>query len=188
MRQCCRIAFLSQPAAHWSTDICPRVAMTRTITTRQRTAWFRKLVLLFLLALANSISNAAPDFSREVRPLFETHCLKCHGPETQKGGLRFDTKEGAFKSGESGEKAIVPGNASQSHLIKLISSTDDAERMPSKGDALSAPQIDLLKRWIDAGADWPETAASTGAVARAEMIVTDEDRKHWSFLPLTNPP
>ena len=52
---------------------------------------------------------AAPDFSREVRPLLEKHCFKCHGPEKQKGGLRFDTKEGAFKTGESGRKGDRAG-------------------------------------------------------------------------------
>jgi mono/diheme cytochrome c family protein len=133
-------------------------------------------------------AGAAPDFSREVRPLLEQHCFKCHGPEKQKGGLRYDTKEGAFKAGESGEKAIIPGHASESRLIKLVSSKDDDERMPSKGDPLSAAQIDLLKRWIDAGAEWPEALAQTRGAARSEMIVTDEDRKHWSYLPLTNSP
>src|ERR1044071_1217471 len=112
------------------------------------------VMLLLGIFLPQVSAGAAPDFSHEVRPLLEQHCLKCHGPEKQKGGLRFDTKEGAFKPGESGEKAIVPGHASESRLIKLVSSKDDAERMPSKGEALSAAQIELLKRWIDAGAEW----------------------------------
>jgi uncharacterized protein DUF1553/uncharacterized protein DUF1549/cytochrome c len=137
---------------------------------------FHVIVLILILALSQSAATAAPDFGREVRPLLEQHCLKCHGPEKQKGGLRFDTKEGAFKTGESGEKAIVPGHAG-----------DDDERMPSKGEPLSATQINLLKRWIDAGAEWPEAVASTGVVSRSEMIVTDEDRKHWSYLPLKSP-
>ena len=104
------------------------------------------------VALFTARAAPGPDFSREVLPLLEKYCVKCHGPEKQKGGLRFDTKEGAFKTGESGEKAIVPGHASQSRLIKLVSSKDDDERMPSKGEPLSVAQIDLLKRWIDAGA------------------------------------
>src|SRR5436309_9873566 len=137
--------------------------------------------------LLPTAANAAPDFSREVRPLFEKHCFKCHGPEKQKGGLRFDTKAGAFNTGESGEKAIVPGRGAESRLIKLVSSKDDAERMPSKGEPLSRAQIDLLKRWIDAGAEWPEGVAASGVVARSEMVVTDEDRKHWSYLPLKSP-
>src|SRR6185503_6485926 len=143
------------------------------------------VILAFALAVT-SASAAAPDFSREVRPLLERHCFKCHGAEKQKGGLRFDTKEGAFQKGESGEKAIVPGHSDESRLIKLVSSKDPDERMPSKGDGLSAAEIDLLKRWINTGAQWPE-AASTGGVARSEMIVTDEDREHWSYLRLQRP-
>jgi hypothetical protein len=144
--------------------------------------------MLLTMMLVPSLVLAGPDFSREVRPLLEKHCFKCHGPEKQKGGLRFDTKEGAFTPGESGEKAIVPGHAIESRLIKLVSSKNDEERMPSKGPALSESQIDLLKRWIDAGADWPETIASTGVATRAEMVVTEEDRQHWSYLPLRRPP
>src|SRR6266850_2195822 len=117
--------------------------------------------ILVLVTLPFPGPGAAPDFSREVRPLLEEHCVKCHGPEKQKGGLRFDTKEGAFKKGESGETAVVPGHASESRLIKLVSSKDDTERMPSKGEPLSAGQIDLLKRWIDAGARWSDGVAGT---------------------------
>ena len=136
---------------------------------------------------AQSDPKSPPDFPREVRPILEQRCFKCHGPEKQKGGLRFDTKEGTFKTGDSGEKAIVPEHASQSRLIKLISSKDEDERMPAKGEPLSAAQIALLTRWIDSGAAWMDTAASTSAVARSEMVVTDDDRKHWSYLPLKHP-
>src|SRR5438093_9213979 len=129
---------------------------------------------------------AAPDFVKEVRPILEQHCVKCHGPEKQKGGLRFDSKDGTFKTGESGEKAIVPGHASESRFIKLITSKDSDEWMPPKGDRLSATEIELLKRWIDGGAEWPEIA-STKPAGRAEMVVSDEDRKHWSYLPITSP-
>jgi len=101
-------------------------------------------IIATFVALFTARAASGPDFSREVRPLLEKHCFKCHGPEKQKGGLRFDTKEGAFKTGESGDKAIVPGHATQSRLIKLVSSSDDDERMPSKGESLSAAQVDLL--------------------------------------------
>jgi len=143
-------------------------------------------VALFLAAVL-AAPAAAPDFAHEVQPLLETHCFKCHGPEKQKGGLRFDTKEGAFAEPDSGESAIVRGHASQSRLIQLVSSRDEDEWMPPKGERLAPAQVDLLKRWIDAGADWPEAAGSTGPRTRTEMIVTDEDRKHWSFLPLHSP-
>jgi len=145
------------------------------------------LSLLFFVRAQAAVPP--PDFAREVRPLLEQHCWKCHGPEKQKGGLRLDTKEGAFKAADSGEKAILPGRSSESRLIQLVASQDEAERMPSKGEPLSAAQIDLLKRWIDAGAEWSAaaSAASTGTATLAEMKVTDDDRRHWSYLPLTNP-
>src|SRR5437867_1479742 len=164
-----------------------RSVMTRGIATGRPAVRARALVVMLAVVFTASAAPE-PDFSRDVRPLLEQHCFKCHGPEKQKGGLRFDTKEGAFTAGESGEKAIVPGRASQSRLIKLVSSKEDAERMPSKGEPLSAAQIDLLKRWIDAGAAWPETTAAGGVVARSEMVVTDDDRRHWSYLPLQRPP
>src|SRR4051812_9601317 len=149
-----------------------------------RGAW----VLMAAIFFPQVSFPAAPDFSREIRPLLEQHCFKCHGPEKQKGGLRLDSKEAAFKPGESGEKAILPGRASESRLIKLVSSQDDNERMPSRGQPLSTIEIDLLKRWINGGAEWPATSGATGVVAKSEMIVTDEDRKHWSYLPLQSPP
>jgi len=149
---------------------------------------FGAVVVVLAAVFTGSTAGATPDFWREVRPVLEKHCFKCHGPDKQKGGLRFDTREGAFKVAESGEKAIVPGHANESRLIKLVSSKDADERMPSNGDPLTAAQIDLLKRWISAGAEWPEQVASTGVVTRAEMVVTDEDRKHWSYLPVKSPP
>ena len=71
-----------------------------------------RLYALAVLFVASSIAaEPGPDYAREVRPIFEKHCFKCHGPEKQKGGLRFDFKEGAFKTGESGERPIVPKHA-----------------------------------------------------------------------------
>jgi len=145
------------------------------------------IALIVVGMLSGTTAQAASDFAREIPALFEKHCLKCHGPEKQKGGLRFDRKEGAFTSGDSGEKPIIPGNASESHLITLVSSNDEDERMPPKDGPLSPAEIALLRKWIDAGAPWSGEAGSTGKLARSEMIVTDEDRKHWSFLPLKRP-
>jgi len=171
----------------------PRVERSDALRAGKRTGGRRRqtlpqAALIIAAVLAAPSAKSASDFTREIPALFEKHCLKCHGPEKQKGGLRFDRKEGALTSGDSGEKAIVPGKASDSRLIKLVSSKDDDERMPPKDGPLSAADIALLRQWIDAGAPWPDKGSSTSAVARSEMIVTDEDRKHWSFLPLKRPP
>src|SRR4051794_8383992 len=107
--------------------------------------------LVFMLFLLAAVAVRAgtkdiPDFAREIKPLFEQHCVQCHGPEKQKGGVRFDTREGAFNTAESGEKPFLPGHSSQSRLIKLIGSKDKAERMPPKGEPLSKSDIVLIKR------------------------------------------
>jgi mono/diheme cytochrome c family protein len=143
---------------------------------------FRSLTLWLAAASICSSLGQAPENSREIQALFEQHCYKCHGPEKQKGGLRFNAREGALKKGDSGEPAIVPGHSSRSRVIELVSSADEDKRMPPKGERLSDAEVDLLKKWIDTGAEWPEKMSP--AKGDWEMRVTDEDRKHWSFLPL----
>jgi len=140
------------------------------------------MVALFIgCALVTQAGESGADFARDVRPVLERHCFKCHGPEKQKGELRFDVKEGAFKTGESGERPIVPKHASESRLIKLVTSAKEDEWMPPKGERLAVAEIDLLKRWIDAGAEWPEASSAGKSVARAEMVVTEEDRGYGLF-------
>ncbi len=137
-------------------------------------------------ANAPDMSAAATDseFHKAIQPLLVSKCIKCHGPEKQQGGLRLDQKAAAFKGGDSGEPAIVPGKSMDSRLLKLVTAKDENERMPPEGEPLTGPQIELLKKWIDAGAEWPETDSPTRKPARLEMVVTDEDRNHWSFRAL----
>lgn len=137
---------------------------------------------IIFVPCVNTGADETIDFKRDVKPLFSQRCVKCHGPEKQKGGLRFDLKSSAMAKADSGEPAIVPGNARESRLYQLISSKDDDQRMPPTGEPLSDQQLELLRRWIDSGANWPD--ADSEKANRAEMIVTDDDREHWSFRPL----
>jgi hypothetical protein len=123
------------------------------------------------------------EFSRDVRPILERTCWKCHGPEKQKGGLRFDRRQGAITTSDSGKQAIQPGRPDESELIRRVEATDAGERMPPKSDPLNREQIQILRTWIKQGATWPETAEAPKA-GRREMVVTDEDRRHWSYRPL----
>jgi cytochrome c553 len=122
------------------------------------------------------------DFASDIRPILQ-QCLKCHGPDKQQGGLRFDTSIGALREGDSGNIAILKSNATQSELIRRVESTDVSQRMPPEGDPLSQEQIKTLRTWIDQGALWPPTNDSA-TMHQREMVVTDEDRQHWSFRPL----
>lgn len=123
------------------------------------------------------------DFQNEVRPILDT-CIKCHGPEKQQGGVRFDLQSGAFRAGDSDSHAIVPRDSTKSELIRRIETKDASERMPPKGEPLTQYQIKVLRAWIDQGAHWPESSESR--VERGEMVVTEEDRKHWSYRKLSH--
>jgi mono/diheme cytochrome c family protein len=135
--------------------------------------------LLFLLALCPpAIATAAIDFVREVRPIFEKHCYECHGEKKQKSGLRLDIKVAALRGGEEQAPNIIPGKAKDSPLLKLVTTEDKDERMPPKGEGLSAAEIATLSAWIDEGANWPD------GVDAAKLV---DKRDHWSFKPLADP-
>src|SRR5256885_4671547 len=95
------------------------------------------------------------DFSKEIKPIFEASCIKCHGRGKDKGGLRIDTRETALKGGDSGG-VIVPGKSAQSLIIELVQGFDPDNVMPKKGSRLTRDQISLLRAWIDQGAKWDE--------------------------------
>lgn len=111
------------------------------------------------------------DFERDIRPIFATHCIGCHGPEKQKAGLRLDVKDDALRGGDSG-RVIQPGDSAQSRLIALITGAESDKIMPPNGDRLSAEQIAAIASWIDAGATWPDALSSADAAPRSD---------HWAF-------
>ena len=140
-----------------------------------------------IAAIVAGTAGAADDplaqYEREVRPILEQTCFKCHGAEKQKGGLRLDQKEGMLGGGDSGEPAVVRGKSAESHLIKLLTSTNPDEVMPQKAERLKPEQVAILKSWIDRGAHFPENSASV-AQSPARRAITDADRQFWSFVPL----
>ncbi|HVE42044.1 MAG TPA: DUF1553 domain-containing protein [Planctomycetota bacterium] len=117
-----------------------------------------------------SAAKAAPDFVRDVLPLFKEHCWSCHGPTKQKGGLRLDLRSRAVAGGAAGP-AFVPGRGATSRLVELLRSADAEERMPLKAPALPPDKIALISAWIDAGAVWPDTAAGA-----------ERSAPHWAYV------
>lgn len=106
------------------------------------------------------------DFNRDIRPILSNHCFHCHGPDEnhREAGLRLDLRESALAELDSGQRAIVPGDADHSELWKRIVSTDPAEQMPPPDSPkpLTEEQRQLLRTWIAQGAEYAQ---------------------HWSFLP-----
>ena len=131
---------------------------------------------LVLATVARLPAAEGPDFARDIRPILVGRCYQCHDARKQKSGYRLDMRAGAMRGGESGERAIAPGKAAASELLRRVASSDESDRMPPEGAPLSVGQIDLLRRWIDAGAAWPDSLAGEG------------DRSdHWAFRPPRKP-
>lgn len=132
------------------------------------------LVLFVWWPAGGGLAADAPpvEFTRDVRPILESSCWKCHGPHKQQGGLRFDRREDALRVGDSGQRAVTPGRIAQSELIRRVEATDDSQCMPSNTAPLGAAQIRILRAWIEQGAKWPEAAVSSQS-SRSELAVTD---------------
>jgi hypothetical protein len=93
------------------------------------------------------------DFQREVKPIFEASCVKCHGRGRDKGGLQLDSRETLLKGGDTGP-SIIPGKSGESYLIALVSGADPDSVMPKKGKRLTPEEVGVLRAWIDQGATW----------------------------------
>ena len=118
------------------------------------------------LAINWPVSGATKvDFAKEIQPLLQQTCVKCHGPEKQKGKLRLDSKEAAFKGGKDGV-VIAAGDAEKSELYRrVILPKGDDDTMPNEGEPLTKAQTDLIRDWINQGAVWPDAIAATAPVA-----------------------
>ena len=92
-------------------------------------------------------------FAKDIKPMLEKSCFKCHGEEKQKAKLRVDSAEAIKKGSENGE-VIVVGNSAKSSLVHTVAGLVEDMMMPpeDKGDPLTKEQIGLLRAWIDQGA------------------------------------
>jgi hypothetical protein len=128
------------------------------------TAW-----LLCDSQVARAGNRYAPDFAREILPIFRRHCFECHGAKQQEADLRLDRRRAAFEH----PAAIVPGDSASSEIYRrtMLRPGDD-EIMPATGKPLAKRETELLRRWIDAGAVWPEEV--------------DLDR-HWAYVAPVRP-
>ncbi len=129
-----------------------------------------RTLVSFLLAGALSItlvSRAEPDlsklpppsdkksltFEKDIKPIFEKSCFKCHGAEKQKGKLRLDSLDATLKGGENGPN-VKAGDSKNSTLVHSIARLVEDEGMPpeGKGDPYTKEQVGLVRAWIDQGA------------------------------------
>ncbi len=133
----------------------------------------RHMRTLCLIAAFSSPALAV-DFVRDVRPILEKHCYECHGPEKQKNDYRLDIRSTALTGGEDHAPNIIARKSAESPLFRFVSGLDEKIAMPPK-TKLSSAEIDVLKRWIDEGAVWPDGV---------DVAKIEDKTDWWSFKPL----
>lgn len=125
---------------------------------RFRLSKFLSASFLLFLPLGG---HAAPNFVRDIQPILETNCLRCHKQGKAKGGLRMETHALMMEGGNDAD-AIVPGNPAESDLIRRSHLRPiDEGFMPDEGQALKKNELDLLTAWVKSGAHWPEGVTLT---------------------------
>ncbi len=141
------------------TNLVSREGRTENARSTAAERLFRGAVPIALLLIASGEgtsarqATAAPDYARDVVPILEANCVRCHSPAQQESGLLLDTYEDLVRGGDSG-LAITPGNAASSHLVEMIEGRAK-KKMPPKGE-LRPDEIAILRAWIDAGARYSE--------------------------------
>jgi hypothetical protein len=147
----------------------PGCALRNCLTPRFAVLPVLTVLLSTVTTSVRAQSAATVDFDRDIRPILSNTCYTCHGPDANKRAteLRFDVETSLF--GDHDEPVVVRGKPAESALIARITSGDPDYRMPpvDEKQQLSEEQIDLLKRWVEQGAQY------TG---------------HWSFQPVVRPP
>jgi hypothetical protein len=131
------------------------------------------LVVAFLLwpALARGAEDRV-DIARDVQPILQARCTRCHGAEQQRSQLRLDSRTGALRGGVSGT-VVLPGDSRGSALFQRITGVLQPS-MPFEGSPLPPEEIARIQAWIDAGAP--------GAV-EAEP----PDKRHWAYRKPVRP-
>lgn len=113
---------------------------------------------LALLPLISAAQTAGPDFARQVHPLLLAKCSGCHNARLKQGGLALNTRAEMVRGGVSGP-AVKPGDSKGSLLIARLLGEGGA-RMPLKSEPLTNDEVNLLRRWIDAGAAAPANVSA----------------------------
>ena len=146
-------------------------------------------MIALLLAFAAAASGQTPsviDFQRDVQPIFRAHCVSCHGPTQQFGGLRLDRRADALRGGTQTD--IGPGNADGSRLYHRLVGTVFGQQMPPTGP-LTSEQTEIVRQWIDEGASWPDAASGETPAPPADpeavrliQAIRDNDRARVDAL------
>ena len=127
---------------------------------------------------AVSVERAAQDewFRRNIAPIFQTHCLRCHNARDRAADFSLESNEDLFAN-----QFVDTINPASSRLLEVVCSADATPpEMPKTGDPLSVSEVATLRQWIQSGAEWPPE------LTISERVIDNFD--WWSLQPIQRPP
>lgn len=124
-------------------------------------------VVVLLMLLAPLRAQDSPSFYRQIRPILGKYCLHCHNSEEPKGGLDVSTYEDLMLGGNTGD-AVVPGKPEESLLLQLVLKQRKPHMPPAGERQPTSEEIELLRRWIAAGA--PDDSDKAGGALAIPMV------------------
>lgn len=146
------------------------------------TAW---LITALCWLLAGGALAQPIDFARDIQPIFQTHCVKCHGPDRAESGLSLHDRTQALIGGDSG-KPVLGGTLKTNEVLRRVNSNDPHQRMPLEAPPLEAETIDRLTRWVEQGTPWPAAEpgpADTPQAGKSTVVQRLLDRWVRPYLP-----
>src|SRR5262245_39788683 len=125
-------------------------------------------------------------FEEKIRPLLAANCFECHGPKKQESGLRLDSRAAVIEGGDSGERAVVPGDPQRSLLVKAINHVGDYHMPPKR--KLADDEITALTEWVKTGVPWPAVNTLTSEHKQSPTELASFHRQsHWAYQTVQRP-
>jgi mono/diheme cytochrome c family protein len=137
-----------------------------------RVFWFGSV---WLMTACCSLAEADEpvDFRKQIAPIFEQHCVRCHAPGNSKGDVSLATVDDLKSNGY-----VIAADPEGSYLIELVTAHDgEPPAMPKEAKPLSTDEVNLLRQWVGQGAQWPD-----GVVVREKAKA---DASWWAYQPLS---
>lgn len=107
-----------------------------------------------------AINHNEKHFEDKVAPILMNHCMECHDSSTKKGGLDLSNKTAAFAGGDNGSP-IVPGEPDESMIFTMV----NMDIMPLERTLLTQEEKDVIKQWVENGAEWTHDTLDPTALA-----------------------
>jgi hypothetical protein len=125
--------------------------------TKRAPLLFALLATLALVLSCEKKAGVKPvDFVSQIKPILQSRCINCHHSGALFGDLSFESRALAMQPRKSGV-VITPGQSARSQLYIALTLPDpDKKAMPPTGHRIPNQDVELVKRWIDEGAKWPD--------------------------------